>query len=177
MNIFKYITQKRLRYSIIHTLVIFASSLGVAFIALSSNVGNNVDFRFVGPVAMFLLVISAVFTLFPFTYLRTKAVEVLHRSQKSFTKDLAKNLLIVEAIVSSFLFLSYLSAMSGSIWGGVGLILLSVLNILGMIVSIIALMVGLGTKKFYEELLKYRVNSLNNYGSSSPLIVQEQSKE
>lgn len=162
-NLFNLVTKKSLYYSILHTLIIGVSALAVSVFAMTSQVNSDIDLRFIGPVALFMLVLSVVFTLFPFTLLRAKAGDALKKSNKSFTHfELPKIFIIVESIITAFLLLSYTGAMSGSMWGGIGLILLSVLNIIGMVVAAVFASVGFSIRKYSEESLKYKVNYLNN---------------
>lgn len=162
-NFFNLITKRSLYYSIFHTLIISVSAIFVSIFAMTSKISSEIDLRFIGPVAIFMLVLSVVFTLFPFTLVRVKAGEALSKTNKNFSHfELPKIFVIIESIITAFLLLSYVGAMSGSMWGGIGLILLSVLNIIGLVSAAVFASVGFGIRKYSEESLKYKVNYLNN---------------
>ena len=161
-KIFDKIKAKKLYYAIFNTLLVFGASTIVALNAMSVSVSSDIDLRFIGPVALFLLVLSSVFTVFPFAWLRVKAAEQLSKAGKRFSSDVPKTFVIVETVITAFMLLFYTGAMAGSIWGGVGLILLSVLNIIGIVISALIAGFGLGMNKYSQEAFKYKVNSLVN---------------
>lgn len=153
----KKILEKPFIYSTVNTAVIL-------FFAVLSSVASSqkipmaeIDLRFIGPVAVFFLFVSLLFTYFPMVLVKTFV-------EKHFVhmKNVPPMVALTEFVFFSMSFLGYISAMAGSNFGGVALIVISFFNILFLVAFSVALVVLKFWGKAQPKVIEWKTNQLHN---------------
>lgn len=153
----KKILEKPFIYSTMNTLVILLFAV-LSSVASSQEIPMaEIDLRFIGPVAVFFLLVSLLFTYFPMVLMKTFV-------EKHFVhmKNISPMIAITEFVFFSMSFLGYISAMAGSNFGGIALIVLSFFNILFLVTFSVVLVVLKFWGKAQPKIIEWKTDSLQN---------------
>lgn len=153
----KKILEKPLIYSTVNTLIILLFAV-LASIASSQEIPMaEIDLRFIGPVAVFFLFISLIFTYFPMVLAKTFV-----ERQLVHVKNVMPMIALTEFIFFGVSLLGYTSAMAGSNFGGVALLLISFSNLLFLAASVIVLLVLKFWNKAQPKIIEWKTDNLHN---------------
>lgn len=159
------ILDRSFMYATINTLVIAVFATIASIGASNAVFVSEIDLRFIGPVAIFLMFLSLALTYLPMTILRALTIKkFLHIKKAPYIA------FVVELLFFVFSLLGYMSAMSGDNLGGIALLLITVMNIVfaigfGITYGIIQLF-----NKSRPKITEWRTMAIHE--SSQPTIVQ-----
>lgn len=159
------ILDKPLLYSAINTLAIAALSTIVAIGASNAVFVSEIDLRFIGPVAIFLMFLSLVLTYLPMTLLRAASIKkFLHLKKAPYIAA------VIEILFFGFSLLGYISSMSGDNLGGVALLIITFVNL--VLIAAFGIIYGLVQlfDKSRPKIIELKTRAIHK--NSQPTIVQ-----
>lgn len=153
----KKILEKPFIYSTVNTAVILFVAVLVSVASSQEIPMAEIDLRFIGPVAVFFLVVSLLFTYFPMVLVKSFV-----EKQFIHIKNISPMIALTEFVFFSMSFLGYISAMAGSNFGGVALIVISFFNILFLAAFSLILVLSKFWDKAQPKVIEWRTNQLHN---------------
>lgn len=159
------VLNKPLLYSAVHTLAIALFATIASVNASNAVFTADIDLRFIGPVAVFLMFLSLIVTYLPMTLLRAASIKkFLHLKKAPYIAA------VIEILFFGFSLLGYISSMSGDNLGGVALLIITFVNL----VLVVAFGIIYGLVQLFDKsrpkIIELKTRAIHE--NSQPTIVQ-----